>query len=143
MFDFSFFNAILFLQLGSQSLTVKLKLLPKLIGILTMENDLREKLLGIVKNGIMFGTFTEDEFVKIKASLEAQGQLQPSEQKLPRLVDSKTAMAELHCNKHRLNDYLNRGYLKRVKFGHRKIMVEYDSLRNFMKNGIAVGGGEA
>ena len=95
-----------------------------------MENDLREKLLTIVKNGIMFGTFTE-------------GQLQPSEQKLPRLVDSKTAMAELHCNKHRLNDYLNRGYLKRVKFGHRKIMVEYDSLRNFMKNGIAVGGGEA
>ena len=69
MFDFSFFNAILFLQLGTQSLTVKLKLLPKLIGILTMENDLREKLLTIVKNGIMFGTFTEDEFVKIKASL--------------------------------------------------------------------------
>ena len=34
-----------------------------------MENDLREKLLTIVKNGIMFGTFTEDEFVKIKASL--------------------------------------------------------------------------
>ena len=108
-----------------------------------MENDLREKLLTIVKNGIMFGTFTEDEFVKIKASLETQGQLQPSEQKLPRLVDSKTAMAELHCNKHRLNDYLNLGYLKRVKFGHRKIMVEYDSLRNFMKNGIAVDGGEA
>ncbi len=105
-----------------------------------MENDLREKILGIIKTGIMLGTFTEDEFVEIKASLANQGQSQPSEQKLPRLVDSKTAMAELHCDKHRLNDYLNRGYLKRVKLGHRKIMVDYASLHSFMTNGVRVGG---
>lgn len=108
-----------------------------------MEIDLQNKILAVVKNGIMYNTFTEDEFTQIKKCLEVQGGQQPSESQLPRLVDSKTAMAELHCNKHRLNDYLNRGYLKRVKLGHRKIMVEYDSLRNFMINGISVGGGEA
>ena len=33
---------------------------------------------------------------------------------------------------------------KRIKLGHRKIMVDYDSLHNFMTNGTAVrSGGEA
>jgi hypothetical protein len=109
-----------------------------------MEIDLRNKILAVVKNGIMYNTFTEEEFAQIKKALETQGGQRPSEPKLPRLIDSKAAMAELHCDKHRLNEYLNRGYLKRIKLGHRKIMVDYDSLHNFMTNGTAVrSGGEA
>ena len=108
-----------------------------------MENELRNKLLDFVKKGIMYDKFSEEEFAQIQQSLEAQGGQQPSESKLPRLVDTQTAMEQLHCNKHRLNDYLNKGYLKRIKLGYRKIMVDYESLRNFTINGISVGGGEA
>lgn len=104
-----------------------------------MGNELKEKLLAVVRNGIMYGTFTEDEFAQIRKCFENQ-----EKQQLPRLVDSTAAMIELHCDKHRLNEYLNRGYLKRIKLSHRKIMVDYDSLHNFMTNGTAVrSGGEA
>lgn len=108
-----------------------------------MENFLKEKLLNFVKKGVMFDSFTEAEFTEIQQCLDSQNGPSLYEPQFPQLMDSQTAMGKLHCDKHRLNYYLNQGYLKRVKFGYRKIMIDSESLRNFMTNGIAVDGGEA
>lgn len=119
-------------------LAVKLKPLPRPVGlpIFKMEKKLREKLLTVVKNGMMFNTFTKSEFDEIAQCLD-QTDKNSTIKPLPQLVDTKTAMQHLHCDKHRLNTYLNHGYIRRVKFGHRKVMVDYQSLYAFMNNGIA------
>lgn len=119
-------------------LAVKLKPLPRSVGlpIFKMEKKLREKLLTVVKSGMMFNTFTKSEFDEITQWLD-QTDKNSTIKPLPQLVDTKIAMQHLHCDKHRLNTYLNHGYIKRVKFGHRKVMVDYQSLYEFMNNGIA------
>ena len=139
-FDFLKNSHILYMLLGTLiPPAAKLRLLPKHIGksFLKMEKPLREKLLAVVKNGMMFNSFTQSEFNEIAKCLE-QSDKNSEIKPLPQLVDTKTAMQHLHCDKHRLNTYLNHGYIRRVKFGHRKVMVDYQSLYEFMNTGIAV-----
>lgn len=92
-----------------------------------MDDNLKKKIVGTVRRGVMLNSFTQEELEEVMQLFYAP---------LPKLVDSQTAMKHLQCDKHRLNFYLNQGYLKRIKFGHKKIMIEYNSLKNFMENGI-------
>ena len=111
---------------------VKLKLLPP-HDRKKMSKELIKKIINIVQNGLIFGNFTQEEFEEIK---EFFNSTTPKIKPLPKLVDSQTAMSALQCDKHRLNYFMNQGFIKRVKFGHRKIMVDYDSLLRFMTYGV-------
>lgn len=98
-----------------------------------MTKDLQNKIVNFVKGGLVYGQFSQEEFELVKEFFESAT---PKIKPLPQLVDSQTAMSALQCDKHRLNYFLNKGLIKRVKFGHRKIMIDHDSLRRFMTYGI-------
>lgn len=104
-----------------------------------MQKELQDKIVNFVKGGLIYGQFSQEEFEQIKEFFESAT---PKIKPLPQLVDSQTAMSALQCDKHRLNYFLNKGLIKRVKFGHRKIMIDHDSLYRFMTYGIQVNGGE-
>ena len=98
-----------------------------------MNNELISKIIEVVKGGLIYGQFSQEEFAQVEDFFKsATSSVEP----LPTLVDSQTAMSALHCDKHRLNYFLNKGLIKRVKFGHRKIMIDHESLRRFMTYGI-------